>query len=113
MRAAPLLSVDCPREARVTRLVADYGDSDRRDLIEAVGRIEKKFTPAQLNEIYGHIQAGRLEPACHILLEYYDRCYQKGIDRRQLSAHHRLAISGSDLAADSRRLLEFIRELDL
>ncbi|MEN8189432.1 MAG: tRNA 2-selenouridine(34) synthase MnmH [Thermodesulfobacteriota bacterium] len=112
MRTAPLLSVDCPREARVARLVEDYGTSRKEDLLGAVSRVEKKFDTAQLADIYDNIRQGELAPACHILLQYYDRCYQNGIDRRELSAHHHIAINGFDLAADSRKLLDFIRGLE-
>ncbi len=111
MRAAPLLSIDCPKAARVARLVEDYGYSSLEDLGNAVQKIEKKFSLEKLGGIYQYLQDKRLDKACDILLEYYDKCYQKGIDRRQLSAHHHLRIDGTDLQQDTSRLLEKIKAI--
>jgi tRNA 2-selenouridine synthase len=75
MKAAPLLEVRRPLEARLCHLVAIYGDQDRGALVEATERIRKRLGPQRTAAAVEAIHLGQMEAACRQMLDYYDRCY--------------------------------------
>ncbi|MEN8140446.1 MAG: tRNA 2-selenouridine(34) synthase MnmH [Thermodesulfobacteriota bacterium] len=101
MRAAPLLMVEVTLSARVSRLVKDYHTRDREQLITAARRIEKKLTTAKLAQVIEFLEADDFAGACEILLGYYDYFYNRGLEKRRNQEIFSLAISGTDLKADT------------
>lgn len=111
MRGAPLLLIEVPLAARIKRLVADYRTSDRELLISAARRIEKKLTKAKLNQVIELLEADNFSGACEILLGYYDRYYNRGLDKRQNQSIYHLELAGFELQQDSQRLAQKIEAL--
>ena len=109
MRAAPLLIVDVPIEARIDRLVREYTSTDKQELIEATKRIAKKLTLPKLLEVTAFLEQGDFHSACAILLGYYDYYYNRGIDKRKNQEISFLTLNGFDLDGDIALLL---RDLD-
>ena len=83
MRAAPLLIIDIPLQARIDRLVREYTSTDRQQLIEACQRIAQKLTQPKLQEVTTFIENDDFASACKILLGYYDYYYNRGLDKRK------------------------------
>ncbi|MFI0401630.1 MAG: tRNA 2-selenouridine(34) synthase MnmH [Cyanobium sp.] len=75
MKAAPLLEVRRPEEARLRHLVAIYGHQDREALVEATERIRKRLGPQRTAAAVEAIRQGHMGDACRQMLDYYDRCY--------------------------------------
>jgi len=105
MRAAPLLIVDVPIEARIDRLVQEYTNTDKQELIKATERIARKLTQPKLLEVTAFLEQGDFRSACAILLGYYDYYYNRGIDKRKNQEISSLSLSGFDLDADVALLL--------
>jgi tRNA 2-selenouridine synthase len=81
MRAAPLLEVRRPLEARVAHLVALYGVQNPQGLMEATQRIARRLGPQRTAEALAAIAAGDRAAACRPMLDYYDRCYDHELSR--------------------------------
>lgn len=111
MRSAPLISVEVPKKARITRLIADYGDTPKEELIEATKRIAKKLGNEKVVMVEEHIQAGDFAKACDILLSYYDIFYDRGVFKRPAELIHTLPLSGRDMATDVKIIQSKIRFL--
>ncbi len=111
MRAAPLIVVEVPMQARISRLVKEYADTNREELIQAAQRIEKKLTRAKLLEVIALLEEDDFPHACEILLGYYDKYYNRGMDKRQNQSIHFLGLSGTDMDRDIALVREKIEEL--
>ncbi len=104
MRAAPLLEVRRPLEARIAHLVTLYGVQDPEGLAEATQRIARRLGPQRTAEALAAIAAGDRAAACRPMLDYYDRCYD-----HELSRHPQVAaveLGDLDPAAAAALLLE-------
>ncbi len=110
MRAAPLLIIDVPLQARVQRLVKDYTGTDRQELIDACHRIAKKLTEPKLQEVVALLEEDDFETACTILLGYYDHYYNRGLDKRKNQEISYLTLDGFDLDRDVRSIAEAIQK---
>jgi len=67
MRAAPLLIIDVPVEARIDRLVKEYNTTNRQELIDACHRIAQKLTQPKLLKVIDLIENDDLRSACGYL----------------------------------------------
>ena len=82
MRSAPLISLEVPLESRVSRIIADYADTPKGELIEACQRIAKKLGTEKVKELEELINNDAFDQACAILLSYYDFYYDRGVFKR-------------------------------
>ena len=82
LRAAPLVVLDVPRGARVARLAHEYGSHDPQALALAVLRIGKRLGGLATTQALGAIVEGDMPRMVELVLDYYDKTYQFGLDRR-------------------------------
>jgi len=80
MKAAPLIHLDIPLEARVQNLLDDYVLTDRDDLRIAFLKIEKKLGGQHLKAALEALDREDFATAARIALNYYDKTYQHGLD---------------------------------
>ena len=102
MRAAPVYVVDVPLEERVERLVSEYGVFEATQLKEAIQQVERRLGGLRTRQALEAVDAGDLHAACALLLHYYDRAYDHGLNRHDPSLVERLPADGlarSELAA--------------
>ena len=97
MRSAPCFFVEIPREERAVRLVKDYGKFPKEQLAEATKRIEKKIGPQHCRTALEALEAGDLYTVAMITLEYYDKTYLHGSQKRDPSSIIRFPASAADL----------------
>lgn len=102
MRAAPLFIVKKPFSERLGQLLKDYGSADRKQLIEATQRISRRLGSLRAKEIIQAIEAGRLDKAIEMTLQYYDAAYLKGIDQRKQTPYkiYKEGLSASEWAQE-------------
>lgn len=82
MRGSQLVKLQVPETARIAALVEEYGKLDRNFLIEGTTRVRKRLGPEQTKHAIAAINEGRLADFIRLLLVYYDKNYQKGVDKR-------------------------------
>ncbi|MCP9859216.1 MULTISPECIES: tRNA 2-selenouridine(34) synthase MnmH [unclassified Cyanobium] len=80
MQAAPVLAVERPLQERVDHLVEIYGAQDPLALAEATQRIARRLGPQRTALALEAIEQGNWAAACRQMLDYYDRCYDHGLD---------------------------------
>lgn len=100
MRSAPLVSLKVPMEARIARLIDDYADTPKLQLVEATQRIAKKLGQEKAKKVEEYITSDHFDKACAILLSYYDTYYDRGVFKRGKDLIHHLQLSGNDQEAD-------------
>ncbi|MEL7227822.1 MAG: tRNA 2-selenouridine(34) synthase MnmH, partial [Cyanobacteria bacterium J06576_12] len=86
MEAAFALEITRPIPERVALLVDIYGQADPEDLIAATERIRKRLGGQRTQDAIAAIESGDLATAVTITLDYYDRTYRYGLQKRMEEA---------------------------
>ncbi|MBC8046562.1 MAG: bifunctional tRNA 2-selenouridine(34) synthase MnmH/selenide, water dikinase SelD, partial [Fimbriimonadaceae bacterium] len=82
MRNAPVVYCDFPVEERINYLVNTYGDFNKEGVINAVKKITKRLGGQHAKDAIENYESGNLHEATKIVLVYYDKTYQYGLDQR-------------------------------
>ena len=79
MRAAPLLFLDVPFEARLKHILEGYGSYDKDKMINAIIRIKKKLGGLETKNAINALVEDDPETCFRVLLLYYDKLYLKSL----------------------------------
>ena len=82
MKQAPLLAISRSLEERLDHLVALYGNQGQAGLAEATQRIARRLGPQRTALALEAIAQQNWREACRQILDYYDRCYDHGLQAR-------------------------------
>jgi tRNA 2-selenouridine synthase len=107
MRAAPLLHIEVPFDARVKHLVAGYVQTSQADLVASFEKIPKKLGYDQAQKAIAYVQNSDYEAAAAIGLKYYDKAYNFGFEAHPSTDKHILDITDFDAAKTAEQLIEF------
>lgn len=105
---APHILIHLPMEARVKALVEDYGKIPSEKLILATNQIAERLGKNNAAEAIECIQKGNLSDAVHIILEYYDKAYTKGIRKKSPLIEHEISFDTSNPYEIATRLLQVV-----
>jgi tRNA 2-selenouridine synthase len=83
MRRSCLIIIENTKENRVKRIVRDYGVFDKNELINSCGFIKNKMGVVLYNDVVALIESNDISTAASLLLDYYDKKYDKGMKRRE------------------------------
>jgi tRNA 2-selenouridine synthase len=83
MRTSPVYFLDIPFEERLKHIVEGYGQLDKTQMIEAIGRIQGRLGGLETKNAIQYLEEGNMTEAFHILLRYYDKWYLKGLHNRE------------------------------
>lgn len=82
MNSSALIEVLTERTIRIQRLVNEYGQTDREEFLKAMTRITKKLGGQHFNAAREKLMEGDMASVIDILLTYYDRAYQNGLNKK-------------------------------
>jgi tRNA 2-selenouridine synthase len=99
MRSSPVLFADVPLEERIDFLVKTYGTYKPSELEESILRIERRLGNEAARQAIAALNEGDLAETARILLVYYDKTYQHGLEKRDTQTIHRIPCSITDLRA--------------
>jgi tRNA 2-selenouridine synthase len=83
MNNSPVVEVDVDRGMRIERLVNEYGPADRTEFLELMGKIVKRLGGQNYNAAKEKLLAGDMHSTIEILLTYYDKAYQFGLEKKK------------------------------
>lgn len=106
MKAAPLVNIDIPFEARIQNLLGDYVLSDKEALVTAFRKIEKKLGGLELKKALEFLEQHDFERAARIALHYYDKTYQFGLDTNLAPEIRQLSCETGDATRIAGQLME-------
>ncbi|MGC6483320.1 MAG: tRNA 2-selenouridine(34) synthase MnmH [Synechococcus sp.] len=81
MQAAEVLEIRRSLDERVQQLVAVYGHQGGEALTQATQRISRRLGPQRTQQALDAIAGRDWATACHAMLDYYDRCYDRELER--------------------------------
>lgn len=82
MRFAQVLYINMPTEHRVKKIIAEYSNLTNDQLVESILKIKKRLGGLNTQKALDAIVSGDRELCCKLLLEYYDKAYQYGLEKR-------------------------------
>lgn len=102
MQSAPSFVLCVPKEERVKRLMRTYGVLPLEILLESSRRLKKQLGGERLKNIEEALITDRKE-AVSLLLQYYDKQYQKALDQR--SSHKNVEVEDGNSKSMAQHLL--------
>jgi tRNA 2-selenouridine synthase len=82
MRNSPVHFLDIPFERRLDYLVETYGKLPVEELKSATERIQKKLGGLETKTALDFLDHNNIREGFSILLKYYDKLYNKGLEKR-------------------------------
>ncbi len=82
MRKSPVCFLEVPFEERLVHITEEYGIQPKSKLAEAVQRIQKRLGPLETKMTLQYLEEGNITEAFRILLKYYDKQYNKALEKR-------------------------------
>jgi tRNA 2-selenouridine synthase len=110
MRKAEVLFIDIPKEDRAVHLAEEYGVCDNRHLAEAVARISKRLGGLRTKEALAGLQENNFYEVALITLNYYDKFYLRGLQKRDPQSVVRIPLGGTDHRENALKILETTRK---
>jgi tRNA 2-selenouridine synthase len=107
MGVSPLVEVEVPREIRIRRLVNEYKQVPVTEFIEAMKGIQKKMGGQHFKAAQVFLEGGDLAAAIDLILNYYDKAYANGLQRKRDRIKLRVEWDGSS----PERFAEYLTEL--
>ena len=90
MMEAEREEVKCSFDERVERLVTTYGSCEPSMLEEAINQLERRLGTERTKKALSLLKESDLEPLVTLLLEYYDKAYEKSQKRYNRYHEHTL-----------------------
>jgi len=82
MNKAPNIEIIKAKNERVDNLVKIYSKNSQSELKDAVNRISKRLGPNRTKEALVAIEKKDWPKACEAMLDYYDRCYEYELKKK-------------------------------
>jgi tRNA 2-selenouridine synthase len=105
MGAASAVEISRPLGERLERLVAVYGQQGGELLHQATERIARRLGPQRTGAALAAIAREDWSAACLEMLDYYDRCYDHEVSRREARGLVKLDLEGLSDDEAARRLV--------
>jgi tRNA 2-selenouridine synthase len=106
MRRNPVLELRVDRDCRIERLVRDYAGHDPQKLKTSVERIHKRLGGQVVQESMRAIDTGQYAHAADLILNYYDRRYTMGLNRRPAHSRHPVPVANASLQRQAQQVLD-------
>jgi tRNA 2-selenouridine synthase len=107
MRNTEVLKLEIPTSERIAFLTTQYGALDKDFLKTAVLGIAKKLGPLETKLTLQAIDEDRMRDFITQVLVYYDKTYQKGINRRNQEVIKTLACKQINPTENAEAILKF------
>jgi len=83
MRSQPVYFLEVPFELRLQHIIVGYGKADKKELINAIIRIQKRLGGLETKMAVNYLLEDNVKESFSILLKYYDKQYLKGLNSRE------------------------------
>lgn len=80
---SPLFFLEIPFETRLKYCIANYGNFEKDELLNAIHRISKRLGGLETKNAVAALYDNDFETCFTLLLKYYDKWYLKGLNRKE------------------------------
>ncbi len=111
LRESPVIFLDIPKDIRIERLVRDYSNYGNDLLEKALNSIVKRMGGNNYKDAVTALNNNDYHTVADITLNYYDKAYAYGVEKRDQKNVHRLKIDSGDSEIISKKILDYINTI--
>ncbi len=100
IRSAPVIKVEVDQDIRIRRLVREYASFDKQLLKDSIRKISKRLGGQNAQKAIEALDNDDFYTAVDIVLWYYDKAYQHGLDKRKNAPVYPIGLN-RDVPADN------------
>lgn len=112
LKQAPVIVINLARPPRIQRLVQEYGHLDRIKLSRAIHTIERRLGGLRTQQALRALEEERLSDVANLLLEYYDRSYQRNLEQKSDHLIYRIDCPNDNPRENAERIRRFSQSID-
>jgi tRNA 2-selenouridine synthase len=109
MKESDLGYLQIPFDERLKFLVKEYGDLPQEELKNAVLRIQKRLGGLETKNTLRHLEDNDFSGCFGILLRYYDKWYEKGLNAKEKGKIFKLEGKSVDEEENAKILMQIFR----
>ncbi len=102
--------LEVPFADRIERLVRDYGQYEKEELIESVQKIRKRLGGQHVQKAIELFENGDLEGATAIALHYYDKAYQHATSQKEFCKKYLIKTANKNALTTAQQLITLANE---
>ena len=111
MGSSPIVEMNVDKPIRVQRLVDEYSMADKNVFIDAMRGIYKKLGGQHFNAAQHCVESNDWQGAIEIILQYYDKAYANGLQRKSERVKLQLKWNGASMDELATELIKQAIEL--
>jgi tRNA 2-selenouridine synthase len=111
MGVSPVVEIEVKKEARIERLVNEYGSADKNEFLEAMTRVNKKLGGQHFKRAKEMLLQGDMASTIDILLVYYDKAYTMALDKKKSRIKLQVPWDGKNVNNYVRDLVDEVNAL--
>ena len=106
MTKSTLVQLDVAKEIRVDRLVNEYGAAGKVEFLECMKKITKKLGGQHFIAAKEKLLSGDMSSVIAILLNYYDKAYHNGLEKKKKRIKFYSPWNGTDVHVFAAHLIK-------
>ncbi len=110
MCRAPIIRLDIPADVRTAHIVAEYGTAAIEDLVVPFEKITKRLGMQEKQRAIAALRSGNIHEAVSIALVYYDKAYNRSLEKDWGTPLLTLSIGEDNPPATAQRLLTEVQK---
>ncbi len=110
IRTATVIKIEVSKDNRINRLIKDYANFNKKDLINSITNISRRLGGLNTTMAIESIEAEDYYKATDIILDYYDKTYTYGLEKREGQTVLKLKLLGKDVIKDAEKVVGFVRK---
>lgn len=110
MRNTTVIKIEVSKDNRINRLVKDYANFSKTDLINSITNISRRLGGLNTKLAIDAIEAEDYYTATDIILDYYDKTYTYGLEKRKDQTVLSLKLDGDDPMESAKKVFEFVKD---
>jgi len=110
MRNSTVIKIEVSKEDRINRLVKDYANFSRTDLINSIQNISRRLGGLNTTLAIDAIEEEDYYNATNIILDYYDKTYTYGLSKREGQTVLPLKLIENNVRINAEKVIAFVKE---
>ncbi|MDP8203522.1 MAG: tRNA 2-selenouridine(34) synthase MnmH [Candidatus Tenebribacter mawsonii] len=110
IRSSSVLKIEVSKDNRINRLIKDYANFSKDDLINSINNISRRLGGLNTKLATEAIGVEDYYKATDIILDYYDRTYTYGLEKRKGQTVLPLKLDGNNAKENVKKVIEFVKK---
>ena len=109
IRTTTVIKIEVSKDNRINRLIKDYANFNKPDLINSITNISRRLGGLNTKLAIEAIEENDYYKATNIILDYYDKTYTYGLEKRKDQTVLSLKLDEDDVKTNAKKVIEFMK----